>query len=109
MEEKKMSRVGKKSRCLWILLFLVGVLVFGGCSQKEESRGEPPEEVLHPQENNAGDGTGGSPESTSQSSEQGSTGKESDILTGVVAVKIGLNDDTEYLVDMYNNRQVQIC
>lgn len=102
-----MSRIGKKSRCLWILLVLVSVLVFGGCSQKEENRGEPPKEVLHPQENNVGDGAGGSQESESESSKQGSTGTESDILTGVVAVKIGLNDDTEYLVDMYNNRQVQ--
>lgn len=102
-----MSRMGKKSKWLGMLLLLVGVLAFAGCSQREENREEPPEEVLHPQENNAGNRTGGSQESTSKSSEQGSASQESGMLEGAVAVKIGLEDDTQYLVDMYNNTQVQ--
>lgn len=91
-----MSRMGKMSKWLGMLLLLVGVLAFAGCSQREENREEPPEEVLHPQE-----------ESTSESSEQGSAGQEGGTLEGAVAVKIGLEDDTQYLVDMYNNKQVQ--
>lgn len=94
-----MSRMGKMSKWLGMLLLLVGVLAFAGCSQREENREEPPEEVLHPQEE--------STESTSESSEQGSTGQEGGALEGAVAVKIGLEDDTQYLVDMYNNKQVQ--
>lgn len=91
-----MSRMGKMSKWLGMLLLLVGVLAFAGCSQREVNREEPPEEVLHPQE-----------ESTSESSEQGSAGQEGGTLEGAVAVKIGLEDDTQYLVDMYNNKQVQ--
>lgn len=94
-----MSRMGKMSKWLGMLLLLVGVLAFAGCSQREENREEPPEEVLHPQEE--------STESTSESSEQGSAGQEGGTLEGAVAVKIGLEDDTQYLVDMYNNKQVQ--
>lgn len=100
-----MSRMSKKSRWLGMLLLLLAALAFAGCSQKEENREEPPEEVLHPQDNSAGDSTEGSPESTSESSEQGSSEQEGG--TDVVAVKIGLEDDTQYLVDMYDNKQVQ--
>ncbi|MDE6852315.1 MAG: hypothetical protein K2J67_07475, partial [Lachnospiraceae bacterium] len=57
--------------------------------------------------NSAGDSTQGSTNSTSESSEQGSTKQEGDILDGAVVVKIGLEDDTQYLVDMYDNKQVQ--
>ncbi|MDE6759477.1 MAG: hypothetical protein K2J90_02215 [Lachnospiraceae bacterium] len=102
-----MSRIGKKSRWLGILLLLVSVLVFAGCSQKEENREEPPEEVLHPQENSVGDSTEGSTDRISEASGQGSTEQEGGTLEGAVVVKIGLEDDTQYLVDMYDNKQVQ--
>lgn len=60
MEDKKMN---KKRKWLGILLLVVCVLAFAGCSQKSENQEEPPEEVLHPQDE-------GSTENAQETSEQ---------------------------------------
>lgn len=92
--------MNKKRKWLGMLLLVVCVLAFAGCSQKSENQEEPPEEVLHPQDE-------GSTENAQETSEQGSSNKDGSMLEGAVGVKIGLDDDTQYMVDMYDNQQVQ--
>ncbi|MDE6627251.1 MAG: hypothetical protein K2K56_12885 [Lachnospiraceae bacterium] len=82
------------------LLFaaVMGICVFGlaGCGQEERLVEEPPEEVLRPESAD----TGTADEAEIVGAYDGSVRK------GVVTAKIGLNDNTDYTIDMYNNAAV---
>lgn len=79
-----------------LLMFIVCVCL-AGCSNSGRKVEAPPEEVINPdgnnnmQDSNAGDGSPGS----------------SDVLSSAVSVKIGLNNDKAYNIDMYNNAAAQ--
>lgn len=95
-----MKKMCEMKKWLGMLLLLVGVLALAGCSQTEDAKGEPPQEVLHPQED-------GDEARTQDASGQTASKSENGMLKRAVAVKIGLEDDTQYFVDMYDNKQVQ--
>lgn len=103
--------MGKRKKWMGMLLLVLCVLALAGCSQKEENREEPPEEVLHPQngkdEGSTGEDAESSPENAQEASEQDGAEKEGNMLKGAVGVKIGLDDDTQYMLDMHDNKQVQ--
>lgn len=93
-----------------MLLCCAGMLTAAGCAADRKTVQEPPREVLHPENagnqadtattqdvSNAGDaGTAADNGGVSQTSYDGA------VLSGAVFAKIGLNDDTEYVIDMYN-------
>lgn len=78
----------------FLLSIIICICVFGfvGCNQKQKQVEEPPEEVLHPNGSGEGNDT--------------KTSYDGSLLSGVVTAKIGLNDNTDYTIDMYNNAAV---
>lgn len=85
-----------------ILSILIGicVLCFAGCGQEQKQVGTPPEEVLHPNGSSEENDTKENDNADAKTSYDGS------VLSGAVTAKIGLNDNTEYTIDMYNNAAV---
>lgn len=85
-----------------ILSIIIGICVFCfvGCGQEQKQVETPPEEVLHPNGSSEENDTKENDNADAKTSYDGS------LLSGAVTAKIGLNNDTEYTIDMYNNAAV---
>lgn len=79
-----------KKFSFFLLALIIGAAVFAGCRNEPEDPGEPPRQVIAPDD------------STAQTSQ--TLGDEnSGISENVVSVRIGRDGQTEWPVDMYNN------
>lgn len=78
------------------VIVCVSVASMAGCGNSEKHIGAPPEDVINP------DGAGSS-SNTGNSADNGTAKEKGGVISGAVTVKIGLNDDTGYKIDMYNN------
>lgn len=80
----------------YLLTIIMSITVAGmaGCGNNEKHVEEPPEEVINPSGGESADSNSGTGLDSSANS---------GIISGAVTVKIGLNDETGYKADMYNN------
>ena len=95
----------KRNMVKWIVLACcVGIVTAAGCAADKKVAEEPPQAVLHPE--NAGNAADNSSSAANiQSAGTGGTWQapyDGTVRSGAVTAKIGLNDDTEYTIDMYN-------
>lgn len=93
MKTKKLLLVAFMSMC---------VLGMAGCGEAEKQVEAPPEEVIHP---DSADASGRDAAAVNDGADAG-TSFDGSVLEGAVTAKIGLNDNTAYTIDMYNNAAV---
>ncbi len=85
-----------------ILLLTVCVgfftIIGSGCGKEEKEIKEPPKEVLQPE-----DASDKSSELNNESKDKDNKNSTKEILEQAVTINIGLNNDKDYTIDMYNN------
>lgn len=84
-----------------VLLLIVSMAAFTGCSSQTEDPGPPPADVIDP--GNSGNTSAENSAEDDTQSESEETSDESDILENAVSVRIGRDGETEWSIDMYNN------
>ncbi len=87
-------------KLLVTFIMCVSVASMAGCGNSEKRVEAPPEDVINPEgadSNNNTDNSAGNNAGNNAAKEEG------EVISGAVTVKIGLNDDTGYTIDMYNN------
>ena len=81
---------------LLTIIMCISVVSMAGCGNSEKYVEAPPEYVVNPEGADNNNNTGNSTDNNANKENSG-------VISGAVTAKIGLNDDTGYIIDMYNN------
>lgn len=84
-------------KLLVTVIMCISVAGMAGCGNSEKHVEAPPEDVINPE------GAGSNNNNTDNSTDNNASGEGGEVISDAVTVKIGLNDDTGYTIDMYNN------
>ena len=87
-------------KLLVTFIMCVSVASMAGCGNSEKRVEAPPEDVINPE---GADSNNNTDNSADNNTGNNAAKEEGEVISGAVTVKIGLNDDTGYTIDMYNN------
>ena len=91
----------KFTTLITVLLIVVSMAAFAGCSSQTKDPGPPPADVINP--GNSGNTSAEDSIGDETQNENDETLDESDILENAVSVRIGRNGQADWLINMYDN------
>lgn len=91
-----------KKMTMWILALLLvwNVVLLSGCGGKAEDPGEPPTEVINPEQSSKDTAPDSNP---SKESDAGNAEDSGEVLENAISVRIGRDGTKEWDINMYNN------